>query len=63
VADGQLGDMTDFCESIDAVSSASSILDCFETTSPATKPAFAFVVVDKAIGDVEIDSFSDDMMR
>jgi hypothetical protein len=57
VADGQLGGMTVFYESIDDVSSASNILACFETTSSATKPEFAFVVVDKAIGDVVIDTF------
>jgi hypothetical protein len=38
-------------ESIDAVSSASNIAACFETTITAYKPAFAFVVVDKAIED------------
>jgi hypothetical protein len=39
-------------EIIDAVSSASNIAACFEITIKAYKPAFAFVVVDKAIEDV-----------
>ena len=48
MADGQLGGITVFHESIDAVSSAA----CLEKTITAYKPAFAFVVVDKAIEDV-----------
>jgi DNA mismatch repair ATPase MutS len=47
VADGQLGGITVFPESINAVSSASNIASSFETTSSAYKPAFAFVTVDK----------------
>jgi hypothetical protein len=38
-------------ESIDAVSSASNIAACVDTTITAYKPAFAFVFVDKAIDD------------
>jgi hypothetical protein len=62
VADGQLGGITVFPESIDAVSSASNIAACCETTSSADKPAFALVVVNEAPEDVIIDSFPDDMM-
>ena len=57
------GGMAVFPERIDAVSSASNIAACFETTSMATKPAFGFSDVDKAIGDVVIDTFFDDMTR
>jgi hypothetical protein len=42
MADGQLGDITVFPESIDAVSSVSNISARIETTSSAYKPAFAF---------------------
>jgi hypothetical protein len=43
MADGQLGVITVFPESIDAVSSASNISARLETTSSACKPAFAFL--------------------
>ena len=62
-ADGLVGGMAVFPERIDAVSSASNIAACFETTSMATKPAFGFSDVDKAIGDVVIDTFFDDRTR
>ena len=62
-ADGLVGGMAVFPERIYAVSSASNIAACFETTSMATKPAFGFSDVDKAIGDVVIDTFFDDMTR
>ena len=52
MADGQLGGISVFPKSIDAASSASSTAACFEKTITAYKPAFAFVVVDKAIEDV-----------
>ena len=52
MADGQLGGITAFPESTDPVSSVSSIAACLEKTITAYKPAFAFVVVDKAIEDV-----------
>jgi hypothetical protein len=42
VADGQLGGITFFPESINAVSSASNIASSLETTSSAYKPAFEF---------------------
>jgi hypothetical protein len=42
MADGQLGGITVFPESIDAVSSVSTISARLETTSLACKPAFAF---------------------
>jgi hypothetical protein len=61
VADGQLGGIIVFFESINAISSTLNIAACFETTSPACKPAFAFVVVDEDTEDVFIDSFPDDM--
>jgi DNA mismatch repair protein MSH3 len=63
VADGQLGGHSVLPESMNAAASASYIAACFETTNSADKPAFAFVAVDTATGDVIIDSFSDDMMR
>ena len=52
MADNQVDSITVFPESIDAVSSVTSIAACFEKTITAYKPAFAFVVADKAIEDV-----------
>ena len=52
MSDGQLDSITVFRESIDAVSPVTSIAACFEETITAYKPAFAFVVADKAIEDV-----------
>jgi hypothetical protein len=74
VADGQLGRTIVVPESMNAVSSASNIASCLETTSvaytpafafvsSAYKPAFAFIVLDEPTGDVIIDLFPDDMMR
>ena len=52
MADGQLGGITFFSDSIDAVASLSNIAAALRKRITIYKPAFAFFVVDKAIEDV-----------
>jgi hypothetical protein len=63
MADGLLGGITVFPESIDAVCSVSNISAALRQRARPTSLHSFVVVVDKAVGDVVIDSFSDDMMR